>query len=102
MTPEVHASPGALASLAALEAWHHERTQLMARIVHLEAVLGEHGIPHPLSDPALGVSAADHLEQCKAVVSRAYDLLDELDRLRELVGSSMELMRPMRRAEERP
>jgi hypothetical protein len=62
------------------------------RIERLEAVLREHGIPLPNEDPALGASSYEHLQACRAVVRGAYELLPQLERLRELVGSGMELL----------
>lgn len=81
-----------VAELAMLEAWHLERTQLLARIARLEAVLREHGLPGPAEDPRLGPSDHEHLEACRAVVRGAYELLPHVEELRRIVGSGIELL----------
>jgi hypothetical protein len=78
---------------ALAEAWHVERLLLESRIERLRAIIREHGIPLPEEDPLLGASDGEHLEQCRAVVTAAYALLTELDSLREMVGSGVELLR---------
>lgn len=77
---------------ALVEAHFLETRLLQAHIERLRAVLREHGIPLPEEDPLLGASDGEHLEACKAVVRGAYELLPALERLRTMVGSSMELI----------
>ena len=80
-----------------------EVSLLSARIDRLTALLREHEIPLPESDPRLGASDGEHLAACRAVVVAAYSLLeraDDLERalgeLRRIVGSGMELVRAER------
>lgn len=65
----------------------------MTRVERLTALLREHGVPTPDDDPLLGASDGAHLAACRDVVTCAYDLLFALERLRDLVGAGMELVR---------
>ena len=67
--------------------------ELTHRVERLTSVLKEHGIPMPEDDPRLGASDGEHLEACRKVVTKAYELLEALDDLRVMVGSGVELLR---------
>lgn len=69
-----------------------EVSLLQMQIQSLEALLAEHGVLLRPDDPRLGASGPEHLEQCRRVVRTAYDLLGELEALRRMVGSGMELL----------
>lgn len=69
-----------------------ELRELQGRVEILTALVAEHGIQTPADDPRLGASGAEHLAQCRRVVRLAYELLMELEALREMVGSGMELL----------
>ena len=77
---------------AASVAHRLEANELQGRIERLVALLREHGIALPEEDPRLGASDGEHLEACRTVVVKAYELLEALDALRAMVGSGMELI----------
>ena len=74
-----------------LAAFKLEMRLQQSYIEQLHALLREHGIPLPAEDSRLGASGAEHLEQCKAVVTAAYELVQELERLKAMIGSGHEL-----------
>ena len=83
---------------AVAAAYALEHTLLSARCERLVALLREHEIPLPDDDPRLGGSGGEHLERCRLVVIKAYELLgkaDELEHalgeLRRVVGSGVEM-----------
>lgn len=69
-----------------------DKALLLTRLERLTALLQEHGVPLPEEDPALGASDGQHLEACRLVVTKAYELLEALEDLKALVGSGMELV----------
>jgi hypothetical protein len=61
-------------------------------IERLHALLREHDIPLPAEDSLLGASGHEHYAACREVVIVAYELLQRLEELREIVGSGHELL----------
>lgn len=82
----------ALSDWAVATAHRLEISLLQARVDGLAARLREHGVTVPAEDQLLGASGVEHLEQCKRVVLAAYGLLREVEELRRLVGSGVELL----------
>jgi hypothetical protein len=89
-------APTAAQAFALQEAHRLEVELLQIQIERLRSALREHGIPLPAEDPLLGASDGEHLAACQAVVSTAYDLLERLEELRQMVGSGHELLKRMR------
>jgi hypothetical protein len=79
--------------LAALAAFKLEQRSQQDRLEQLMALLAEHGIPLPPEDSLLGASGQEHYQACRAVVVAAYELIERLEELREIVGSGHELFR---------
>lgn len=63
---------------------------LKSRIKRLEDELIARNIPLPT--PPIDRSGEAHYEKCREIVNIAYDLLERMEELRQIIGSGVELL----------
>lgn len=90
--PTMQEEARARATLAAQEAFEHERQELNARLWRYRELLAAHGIEVDDDDPRVRASEIEMYQASKRVVRAAGEILAAVRALEKVYGTSLELV----------